>query len=145
MARARRAPASRRPPPSEPHRLRTRPRPRPPRHPQQPQRPRQHAERPRRAPAAAQLHQRNLTDRERVLGHDHPDTLSSRSNLANALFELDEHRQATELHRQNLTDHERVLGHDHPHTLNSRHNLANARARLAEVGRRRWWQLPRRR
>ncbi|MFD0039975.1 tetratricopeptide repeat protein [Streptomyces anulatus] len=94
---------------------------------------------------AADLHHQTLTDRERVLGPDHPDTLTSRNNLANALFELGEHRQAADLHHQTLTDRERVLGPDHPHTLDSRHNLAIARARLAEVGRRRWWQLPRRR
>ncbi|NEB99812.1 tetratricopeptide repeat protein, partial [Streptomyces anulatus] len=52
--------------------------------------------------------------------------------------------QAADLHQRNLTDRERVLGPDHPSTLDSRNNLAIARARLAEVGRRRWWQLPRR-
>ncbi|MFJ8562408.1 tetratricopeptide repeat protein, partial [Streptomyces microflavus] len=34
---------------------------------------------------AADLHQQTLTDRERVLGPDHPDTLSSRNNLAHSL------------------------------------------------------------
>ncbi|MFB6679547.1 tetratricopeptide repeat protein, partial [Streptomyces sp. NPDC056390] len=33
---------------------------------------------------AADLHQQNLTDRERILGPEHPDTLRSRSNLADA-------------------------------------------------------------
>ncbi|WP_405479166.1 tetratricopeptide repeat protein [Streptomyces anulatus] len=94
---------------------------------------------------ATELHRQNLTDHERVLGHDHPHTLNSRNNLAKALYDLGEYQQAAELQRRNLTDRERVLGHDHPHTLNSRNGLANARARLAEVGRRRWWQLPRRR
>ncbi|WP_143666876.1 MULTISPECIES: tetratricopeptide repeat protein, partial [unclassified Streptomyces] len=95
---------------------------------------------------AADLHQRNLTDRERVLGPDHLEVLASRNNLASALNDLGEHQQAADLHRQNLTDSERILGPDHPDTLTSRNNLANARARLAEVGRRRrWWQLPRRR
>ncbi|MFI6138861.1 tetratricopeptide repeat protein, partial [Streptomyces griseus] len=94
---------------------------------------------------AADLHRQNLTDYERVLGPDHPHTLNSRNNLANALSRLGEHQQAADLHRQNLTDYERVLGPDHPHTLNSRNNLAGARARLAGAGRRRWWQLPRRR
>ncbi|MFI1248630.1 tetratricopeptide repeat protein [Streptomyces anulatus] len=80
----------------------------------------------------------------RLLGLDHPDTLNSHNGLANALNGLGEHQQAAELHRRNLTDRERVLGPNHPHTLNSRSNLAIARARLAEVGRQRWWQLPRR-
>jgi Tetratricopeptide repeat len=30
------------------------------------------------------LHQQTLADRERVLGPDHPDTLNTRNNLANA-------------------------------------------------------------
>ncbi|MFJ1789693.1 tetratricopeptide repeat protein, partial [Streptomyces anulatus] len=94
---------------------------------------------------AADLHRQTLTDYERILGPDHPNTLSSRNNLANALNDLGEHQQAADLHRQTLTDRERVLGPDHPHTLDSRNNLAVARARLAGIGRRRWWQLSRRR
>ncbi|WP_307513220.1 tetratricopeptide repeat protein [Streptomyces sp. W4I9-2] len=94
---------------------------------------------------AADLHRQNLTDYERILGPDHPNTLSSRNNLANALNDLGEHQEAADLHRQNLTDYERILGPDHPNTLASRNNLAVARARLAGIGRRRWWQLSRRR
>ncbi|KOV85961.1 tetratricopeptide repeat protein, partial [Nocardia sp. NRRL S-836] len=33
---------------------------------------------------AIPLHEATLTDRERLLGPDHPNTLSSRNNLANA-------------------------------------------------------------
>ncbi|MFI7896532.1 tetratricopeptide repeat protein, partial [Streptomyces sp. CACIS-1.16CA] len=94
---------------------------------------------------AADLHQHVLTDRERVLGPNHPDTLTSRNNLANALNDLGEHQQAADLHQHVLTDRERVLGPNHPDTLTSRNNLANARARLAGARRRRWWRLPRRR
>ncbi|WP_368858555.1 tetratricopeptide repeat protein, partial [Streptomyces griseoflavus] len=32
----------------------------------------------------ADLHRQTLTDRERILGPDHPDTLTSRNNLARA-------------------------------------------------------------
>ncbi|WP_406225670.1 tetratricopeptide repeat protein [Streptomyces anulatus] len=94
---------------------------------------------------AADLLRQVLADRERVLGPDHRDTLNSRSNLAGALNDLGDHQQSAELHQRNLTDRERILGPDHPDTLISRNNLAIARARLSEVGRRRWWQLPRRR
>ncbi|WP_354599017.1 tetratricopeptide repeat protein [Streptomyces sp. JL1001] len=58
--------------------------------------------------------------------------------------ELGEHRQAADLHQRVLTDRQRVLGPDHPDTLASRSNLADARARLAQAGRRRWWQRGRR-
>nr|WP_324605243.1 tetratricopeptide repeat protein [Streptomyces purpeochromogenes] len=37
---------------------------------------------------AAELHRQNLADRERVLGPDHPDTLTSRNNLATAQARL---------------------------------------------------------
>ncbi|MEU1798217.1 tetratricopeptide repeat protein [Streptomyces californicus] len=88
---------------------------------------------------------------ERLLGPDHPQTLASRDNLANALGSLGEHQQAVELHQRVLAERERVLGPDHPATLTSRNNLANAQARLAQArlaqaGRqRRWWQLSRQR
>ncbi|WP_334663931.1 tetratricopeptide repeat protein [Streptomyces cyaneofuscatus] len=79
-----------------------------------------------------------------MLGTDHPETLTSRNNLALTLNDLGQHRQAADLHRQNLTDRERILGTDHPHTLASRNNLARAQARLGSAARRRWWQPPRR-
>ncbi|MEV8450474.1 tetratricopeptide repeat protein [Streptomyces parvus] len=92
------------------------------------------------------LLRRQVLDAEtRVLGPDHPRTLGSRNNLGATLNSLGEHQQAADLHQRNLTDRERILGPDHPDTLSSRDNLAVARARLAGVGRRRWWPLPRRR
>src|SRR5215472_9427389 len=65
----------------------------------------------------------NLTARERVLGPDHPDTLTSRNNLANAYQAAGRTDEAITLHEQNLTARERVLGPDHPDTLTSRKNL----------------------
>ncbi|MEW1996763.1 tetratricopeptide repeat protein, partial [Streptomyces coelicoflavus] len=60
------------------------------------------------------------------LGPDHPDTLSTRNDLANALGVLGRHQEGADLHQQTLTDRERVLGPDHPDTLTSRNNLASA-------------------
>ena len=65
-------------------------------------------------------------DSERVLGPDHPDTLTSRDNLANAYQDAGRTGEAITLHEQTLTDRERVLGPDHPNTLTSRGNLALA-------------------
>ncbi|MFI1826610.1 tetratricopeptide repeat protein, partial [Streptomyces sp. NPDC020412] len=94
---------------------------------------------------AADLHQQTLTDRERILGPDHPHTLNSRNNLAIALNNLGRHQEAADLHQQTLTDYERILGPDHPHTLNSRNNLAAARAAVARARRLRLpWQRSRR-
>ena len=66
----------------------------------------------------------NLLDE--TLGPDHPDTLASRNNLANAYEFAGRLNEAIELHEQNLADRERVLGADHPDTLASRNNLAYA-------------------
>ncbi|MFD7218471.1 tetratricopeptide repeat protein, partial [Streptomyces cyaneofuscatus] len=76
---------------------------------------------------------RHLLDNEStVLGPDHPETLSSRNNLALALNDLGEHQQAVDLHQQTLAGRQRVLGPDHPDTLTSRNNLAAALHGLGE-------------
>ena len=67
-----------------------------------------------------------LADRERVLGPDHPDTLTSRNNLAYAYVAAGRAAEAIPLHEQTLAALERVLGPDHPYTLGSRDNLAAA-------------------
>ena len=74
-----------------------------------------------------------LADRERSLGSDHPDTLASRDNLANALYAMGRHQEAAELFQRNLTDYERILGPDHPYTLTSRNNLARVQAAAART------------
>ncbi len=73
---------------------------------------------------ARPLHERALTDRRRMLGEDHPDTLTSASNLALDLGALGEHERARQLDEDTLTRRRRVLGEDHPHTLTSANNLA---------------------
>ena len=67
-----------------------------------------------------------LTDQERLLGPDHPDTLASRNNLALAYQETGRTAEAIALHEQTLATRERLLGPDHPDTLTSRNNLAIA-------------------
>ncbi|MCA1709751.1 MAG: tetratricopeptide repeat protein [Actinobacteria bacterium] len=46
---------------------------------------------------ARALTEDTLTRRRRILGEDHPDTLTSAGHLANRLAELGEHEQAREL------------------------------------------------
>ena len=70
------------------------------------------------------MYEQVLADRARVLGPDHPDTLGSRNNLANAYRAAGRIEQAIALHQQVLADQERILGPDHPSTLASRSNLA---------------------
>ena len=73
---------------------------------------------------ATLLFEQILTDRVRILGNDHPDTLISRDNLAGA-YEADGRlNEAITLYEQTLADSTRILGNDHPNTLASRNNLA---------------------
>jgi hypothetical protein len=83
-----------------------------------------------RAAEAIPLHKRTLDAMERVLGPDHPDTLTYRNNLAEAYREAGRAAEAIPLHERTLAGRERALGPDHPDTLTSRNNLAAARAAL---------------
>ena len=76
-----------------------------------------------------------LADCERVLGADHPDTLTSRNNLAGAYRSAGDLGRAIPLYEQTLADRERVLGADHPDTLTSRNNLAYAYQAAGDLGR----------
>jgi hypothetical protein len=75
-----------------------------------------------------------LTDWERVLGPDHPGTLTTRNNLAWWRGEAGDAAGAVAAFEQLLTDRERVLGPDHPHTLMTRSNLAFWRTEAGEAG-----------
>jgi tetratricopeptide (TPR) repeat protein len=72
------------------------------------------------------LLERVLADRERVLGSDHPHTMTSRNNLAYAYQSAGRLSDAVPLYQRALSDRERVLGSDHPHAMASRNNLAYA-------------------
>ncbi|MET9117571.1 tetratricopeptide repeat protein, partial [Streptomyces longwoodensis] len=56
---------------------------------------------------ALELRERVLADRERLLGPDHPDTLTSRSNLANSYSDAGRVTEALELRERVLADRER--------------------------------------
>jgi tetratricopeptide (TPR) repeat protein len=70
---------------------------------------------------------------ERVLGPDHPYTLTLRSNLAAAYQAAGRLAEAIPLFEQVLAGRERVLGPDDPDTLTSRSNLAVAYADAGRV------------
>jgi len=61
-----------------------------------------------------------------VLRADHPDTLTTRDNLATAYRAAGRTAEAITMYEQNLAARERVLGADHPDTLATRDNLAAA-------------------
>ena len=60
-----------------------------------------------------------------TLGPDHPTTLASRNNLANAYRSAGRLEQAIVLHKRTLEDRERVLKPNHPDILASRNDLAS--------------------
>ncbi|MFI6131181.1 FxSxx-COOH system tetratricopeptide repeat protein [Micromonospora sp. NPDC051141] len=76
--------------------------------------------------AAISQFERVLADRRRILGDDHPDTLSSVHNLASVYTAVGRVTEAIRLFEQVLADCRRVLGDDHPNTLTSASNLAGA-------------------
>ena len=79
-----------------------------------------------------EFYEQMLAERERVLGPDHPDTLTTRNNLAVAYHSAGRFGEAIELCERVLFERERVLGSDHPDTLITRNNLAGA---YKDVGR----------
>jgi hypothetical protein len=67
------------------------------------------------------MHRQTLELRERVLGKEHPDTLTSLVTLALA---LDSHEKAEEMLRLALELHKKVLGKEHLDTLETMNSLA---------------------
>ncbi|XUL89452.1 tetratricopeptide repeat protein [Streptomyces galilaeus] len=76
------------------------------------------------AAGAAQAYADLLKHTVRVLGEDHPDTLTTRSNLAAWRGEAGDAAGAAQAYADLLADRIRVLGEDHPDTLTTRNNLA---------------------
>jgi Flp pilus assembly protein TadD len=75
-------------------------------------------------PSARRAQEQALKVFRRVLGPEHPDTLTSMSNLASTLHAQGDFAGARTLHKQVLDVRRRVLGPEHPDTLISMSNLA---------------------
>ena len=60
-----------------------------------------------------------------MLGEEHPDTLTSASNLALTYSQQGKHAEAEALQVAVLAVRKRVLGEEHPNTLTSANNLAS--------------------
>ncbi len=73
-----------------------------------------------------------FADRLQILGPDHPDTFTTRGNLAVAYAHLGDTDRAVEIERELVKDKTRVLGADHFATLGTLSNLAFT---LREAGR----------
>lgn len=63
-------------------------------------------------------------ERERILGMEHPDTLTSLSDLAAIFEQQGKYAAAEKMERRALNGREKVLGKEHPDTLTSLNNLA---------------------
>jgi hypothetical protein len=74
--------------------------------------------------SAAAMLKKAVEVRERILGAEDSDTLSSVSNLAGVLQDQGKYEEAEQMNRQALDGHEKALGKDHPDTLTSISNLA---------------------
>ena len=67
------------------------------------------------------FHFRNI---EKMLGKEHPSTLTSMNNLAEVLRGQGNYEEAERIHRQALALTEKVLGMEYPDTLTSMNNIA---------------------
>ena len=65
---------------------------------------------------ALPLYEECLAKRKRVLGDEHPDTLTSLNNLAGLFYSKGEYDRALPLYEECLAKIKRVLGDQHPHT-----------------------------
>jgi tetratricopeptide (TPR) repeat protein len=75
---------------------------------------------------AEELNVQAMQMRKRVLGDEHPDTLTSMANLASTYMNQGRWKEAEELNVQAMQMRRRVLGDEHPDTLLSMSNLAQA-------------------
>ena len=73
---------------------------------------------------AEAMHRRALEGREKALGFEHPDTLTSVSNLRSVLSSQGKYDEAEAMHRRALEGYEKALGLKHPDTLTSVYYLA---------------------
>ena len=69
---------------------------------------------------------------ERVLGEEHPSTLTRVNNLGELCYRMGEYKKAKPLLEKALEIRRRVLGLEHPDTLVSINNLATLYSRLGE-------------
>ncbi|MDO0935101.1 tetratricopeptide repeat protein [Streptomyces sp. DG2A-72] len=79
--------------------------------------------------------ERCLAGVTRLFGEDHPETLSSRNNLAHVYKSAGDLERAIPLFERALEGRVRVSGEDHPETLRLRNNLASAYGAAGDVRR----------
>jgi tetratricopeptide (TPR) repeat protein len=73
---------------------------------------------------AAAMMKEVLEKRQRILGDEHPDTITAMSNLATTLQDQGELEAAAAMMREVLEKMQRILGDEHPDTITAMSNLA---------------------
>ncbi|KAL8907437.1 MAG: hypothetical protein Q9207_001407 [Kuettlingeria erythrocarpa] len=81
---------------------------------------------------AASMKQEVLEKRRRILGDEHPDTITAMKNLANTLSDQGQLDKAASMQQEVLEKTRRILGDEHPNTTSAMSNLANT---LSDQGR----------
>jgi hypothetical protein len=76
-----------------------------------------------------------LGARRRVLGEEHPLTLTSASNLASSLCDQKKHAEAEQMYHAVLATRRRLLGPTHPDTRLTESNLAILQSRRRVLNR----------
>jgi hypothetical protein len=76
---------------------------------------------------AERIEREVLEARKRVLGAEHPDTLTSANNLAASLADQGKYAEAERMLHAALASHRRLLGPAHPYTLRTASSLENVR------------------
>ena len=74
---------------------------------------------------AESMNRRALTGREKALGLDHPDTLTSVHSLAYLLGAKQNFQQALDLYQRAVSGYNRVLGVHHPMTAACKEHLSS--------------------
>lgn len=82
---------------------------------------------------ARTLYQQVVEDEVRILGPDHPSTLTTRSNLAGNLRKMGELESARSHYQQVLDALLQIVGPDHPRALITRNHLAGVLESLGEL------------
>jgi Tetratricopeptide repeat len=62
--------------------------------------------------------------RKRILGDEHPKTISAEANLAITLGELGKREEAVVMKREVVEKRKPILGDGHPDTIRAMHNLS---------------------
>ncbi len=73
---------------------------------------------------AEPVHRQTFALKKKVLGNEHPHTLTSMNNLARILNNQGKHKESEQIHRQTHVLMEKVLGNEHHHTLANINDLA---------------------